>query len=138
MNEFESELNNQSQEEITEALDNSNFRERLGWRDYRLDYNTTSGSAVTKGFFILTSRGGAITGTRTKTEHNGQDITPETQPVDGSFLNGRLKLYREIPASNVVQVYDVTLRPDGTNRFEGRYYNIGGNNDAGQINMFGV
>jgi hypothetical protein len=128
-------LTNQPQEDGVESPDSPDVEAFHDWNDYKLDYNTTSPGAVTKGFFKLTLRGGAVFGTRTKTEHNGNPITPETHPVEGFLLNGRLKLYREIPSSNVVQIYDVNARDK--NRFDGRYYNIGANNDAGQINMFG-
>jgi hypothetical protein len=107
----------------------------LDWTNYRVDYSTSNPSLKTKGFFTLTSRGGAVTGTRTKTEHNGNPIPPETDRVDGFYLDGRLKMYREIPASNVVQIYVVTVDPNNQKRLEGRYYNIGANNDAGQITM---
>jgi hypothetical protein len=137
MNELDKTFNNTAPEGAVESFDSPNFGKSLGWRDYRLNYFTQSAGAVTKGYFILTSRGGAITGTRTKTEHNGNNITPETHPVDGSFLNNKLKLYREIPGSNVVQIYDMTLSTQGNNRFDGRYYNIGGNSDAGEIYMIG-
>jgi hypothetical protein len=53
--------------------------------------------------------------------------------VEGYYLKGRLKLYREIPASRVVQIYD--LRENQTSGFEGKYYNIGGNDDAGTISL---
>jgi hypothetical protein len=120
------------QETSIESTDDFNAEEFVkGEQELRYQTSNSSGTS-TSGIFVLTFHNGAVVGRRIKQKQNDNDIPPETSAVDGYLLGRKLKLFREVRSDNVVQICDVER--DG-NTFRGRYYNIGGNNDNGNITI---
>ena len=89
-------------------------------------------NVVTTGRFDLTIKSNVVKGTRTKQTQDGQNKNPETNPIEGFTQDNDLKMYRVVGQS-VVQFYELSLQSAIT--YNGRYYNIGANNDRGTIKL---
>ena len=85
----------------------------------------------TSGIFQLRLLNNVILGSRTKQTQDGKPIPTESSTVvEGYYIDGKLKMYI-VGRTDVVQFYE--LKQTDQNEFEGRYWNIGVNNDKGTI-----